>query len=150
MMDNFERARKSISPEDEEGEATNARYLQMSDALMATLGQMGVDQIPTVGTEFDYNLHMAIQQVRAAARGLLWSWQQACQGPVRMGGGEQRYLPTCGGIGCGAYTKAPAVSSDHGVHVCRSLRTSTRRASCRRRCRPASRARGSLFARHMS
>lgn len=78
MIDNFERARKSISPEDEEGEATNARYLQLSDMLMATLGEMGVEQIPTVGTEFDYNLHMAIQQVRTATGA--WVWQQAGKG----------------------------------------------------------------------
>jgi molecular chaperone GrpE len=33
------------------------------DTLMASLAAMGVETIPTVGEDFDYNLHMAIQTV---------------------------------------------------------------------------------------
>ena len=52
-----------IKPEGEEQEATNARYQDMHTALMTTLTDMGMEKIPTVGAEFDYNLHMAIQQI---------------------------------------------------------------------------------------
>lgn len=66
MIDNFERARKAIKPKDAEGDETNNRYLAMSNALMSTLASIGMEVIPTVGTEFDYNLHMAIQQASLA------------------------------------------------------------------------------------
>ena len=36
---------------------------QVYDTLMASLAAMGVETIPTVGEDFDYNLHMAIQTV---------------------------------------------------------------------------------------
>lgn len=66
VLDNFDRARDTIKPEGEEQEATNARYQEMHAALMTTLGEMGMEKIPTVGSEFDYNLHMALQTVPSA------------------------------------------------------------------------------------
>lgn len=100
MLDNFERARKSISPADEEGEVTNARYLQMNDELMATLGAMGVEPIPTVGTEFDYNLHMAIQQVSAGGRPACPSRLTRARGNGR--GRAALVSQLAGASGCGA------------------------------------------------
>jgi len=63
VLDNFDRARDTIKAETPEQEATNARYQEMHAALMTTLGEMGLEKIPTVGEEFDYNLHMALQKV---------------------------------------------------------------------------------------
>uniref|UniRef100_A0A7S4ETV1 GrpE protein homolog n=1 Tax=Chrysotila carterae TaxID=13221 RepID=A0A7S4ETV1_CHRCT len=63
VLDNFERARVAIKPEGEAQEATNAKYLSMLEGLMEKLKAQGLERIPTVGEEFDYNLHMAIQQV---------------------------------------------------------------------------------------
>lgn len=63
VIDNFDRARGSISPSGAAQEAVNANYLAMNADLMAELEQMGVAKIETIGAEFDYNLHMAIQQV---------------------------------------------------------------------------------------
>jgi len=63
VLDNFDRARMSISPEGEAQEAANAQYLAMRDELMGALAELGMEQIETVGAEFDYNLHMAIQQI---------------------------------------------------------------------------------------
>jgi molecular chaperone GrpE len=64
VLDNFDRARSSISPSGEAQEATNARYSEMHAALMNTLeNTLNMEKIPTVGAEFDYNLHNAIQQV---------------------------------------------------------------------------------------
>ena len=62
VLDNFDRARTSISPDGATQEATNAEYQEVHARLMATLGELGMEKIEAVGTEFDYNLHMAIQQ----------------------------------------------------------------------------------------
>ena len=63
VLDNFDRARDSIKPEGEAAEKMNGEYSAMQAALMEALDGLGVAKIPTVGEEFDYNLHMAIQQV---------------------------------------------------------------------------------------
>lgn len=63
VLDNFDRARTSISPDGPGQEATNALYTSMHAELMATLSELGMEKIDTLGKEFDYNLHMAIQQV---------------------------------------------------------------------------------------
>jgi len=63
VLDNFDRARDSISPNGEEEEAVNAEYQAMHAMLMKALEELEVTKIPTVGEEFDYNLHNAIQQV---------------------------------------------------------------------------------------
>jgi len=64
MLDNFDRARASISPAGEEEEVVNAQYEEMHGALMSTLEEgLGMEKIEAVGQEFDYNLHMAIQQM---------------------------------------------------------------------------------------
>ena len=64
VLDNFDRARESISPEGAGQEATNAEYSQMHADLMAALGgELKMEKIEAVGQEFDYNMHMAIQQM---------------------------------------------------------------------------------------
>jgi len=63
VLDNFDRARASIKPEGEAAEALNGDYQNMHATLMTALTALDVTQIETVGKEFDYNLHMAIQQV---------------------------------------------------------------------------------------
>ena len=62
VLDNFDRARGSIATDGPESEAVNARYQEMHVGLMASLDQMGVAKIPTVGEQFDYNVHMAISK----------------------------------------------------------------------------------------
>lgn len=66
VLDNFDRARGSISTDGPESEAVNARYQQMHAGLMASLEQMGVAKVPTVGEPFDYNMHMAISKAPSA------------------------------------------------------------------------------------
>ena len=53
----------AISPDGATQEATNAEYQEVHARLMATLGELGMEKIEAVGTEFDYNLHMALQTV---------------------------------------------------------------------------------------
>jgi len=63
VLDNFDRARASISPDGDAAEAVNGEYQAMHAGLMGALEGLGVEKIPTIGEEFDYNLHMAIQQM---------------------------------------------------------------------------------------
>ena len=63
VLDNFDRARGSIETAEGEEVETNERYQAMHAALMESLTSMGVTKVPTVGEEFDYNLHMAISQM---------------------------------------------------------------------------------------
>ena len=44
-------------------QAINAKYEAMHATLMEGLAAIGVEKVETIGAEFDYNLHMAIQQV---------------------------------------------------------------------------------------
>lgn len=64
VLDNFDRARDSITANGPDEEQTNAEYQKMHELLMSALDDLEVTKIPTVGEEFDYNLHNAIQQVR--------------------------------------------------------------------------------------
>ena len=63
VLDNFDRARDSISADGPAQEAVNTKYDTLHADLMAALGELGMEKIKCVGEEFDYNLHMAIQQV---------------------------------------------------------------------------------------
>ena len=59
----------------------------MHAGLMATLGELGMKKIEAVGTEFDYNLHMAIQQMPSDeyASGIVCTEMQpgfTCQGKL--------------------------------------------------------------------
>jgi molecular chaperone GrpE len=63
VLDNFDRARASISTADDDEAVTNGAYEAMHASLMEALGGLGMAKIDTVGVEFDYNLHNAIQQV---------------------------------------------------------------------------------------
>jgi len=63
MLDNFDRARNAIKPEGDAQMALNETYMKMLADLYSSLESQGLQKIPTVGEEFDYNLHMAIQQM---------------------------------------------------------------------------------------
>ena len=63
VLDNFDRARDSIRPDGAAEDAENAKYSALHAELMTALGEMGMEKMEVVGQEFDYNNHMAIQQV---------------------------------------------------------------------------------------
>lgn len=63
ILDNFDRARAAIKPEGPAQEALNTEYNEMLADLMGSFESQGLEKIATVGEEFDYNIHMAIQQV---------------------------------------------------------------------------------------
>ena len=62
VLDNFDRARGSISPEGDAQNAVNDKYQEMHAGLMTALtDDLAMDKIEAIGQEFDYNLHLAIQ-----------------------------------------------------------------------------------------
>ena len=61
VLDNFDRARASISPAGDAEDSVNAQYEQLHDALMTSLGELGMERIDAVGQEFDYNTHVSVQ-----------------------------------------------------------------------------------------
>ena len=63
VLDNLDRARTLIKPEGDEEAEISESYDDMYQTLLFALTELGVEMIPTVGEEFDYNMHMAIQTV---------------------------------------------------------------------------------------
>merc|ERR1712046_560005 len=63
LLDNLDRAKAASKTEGDAQVALNERYLALCASLLTTLEEMGLERMETIGTEFDYNLHMAIQQV---------------------------------------------------------------------------------------
>ena len=61
VVDNYDRARGIIQVEGPEQEAVAAQYETVYATLEKAMTDLGVSKIATVGTEFDYNTHMAIQ-----------------------------------------------------------------------------------------
>jgi len=60
VLDNFDRARGLIKAEGPEQEAVATSYDALHAGLMKDFATLGVTKIEAVGSEFDYNLHMAI------------------------------------------------------------------------------------------
>jgi molecular chaperone GrpE len=62
VIDNCNRAFSNIIPEtDEEREAESA-YKKAYNGILSTFEELGVTEIQTVGTEFDYEVHQAVLQ----------------------------------------------------------------------------------------
>mmetsp|Transcript_18501 Transcript_18501/g.45840 ORF Transcript_18501/g.45840 Transcript_18501/m.45840 type:complete len:198 (-) Transcript_18501:55-648(-) len=62
LLDNFDRAFGVIKPETEEEEAIDAAYKELYQSVLDKFAELGVEQVETVGTEFDYEVHQAVMQ----------------------------------------------------------------------------------------
>ena len=62
LLDNFYRAFTSIKPETDAEKAIEAEYKEVYQQVMAKIGELGVEEVPTVGIEFDYEMHQAVMQ----------------------------------------------------------------------------------------
>ena len=62
LLDNFDRAFAAIKPETDAEKAIEAEYKEVYQQVMTTIGELGVEEVPTVGTEFDYEMHQAVMQ----------------------------------------------------------------------------------------
>jgi molecular chaperone GrpE len=66
VLDNLERAQKNAVAGDGADVAVKAYYDSVIDQIGELLTSFGLKPVPTVGTEFDYNMHEAIQSVPSA------------------------------------------------------------------------------------
>ena len=60
IVDNFERARQQLKPENEEAQTLHRSYQGLYKQLVDVLKQQGVSPMRVVGQEFDPNLHEAV------------------------------------------------------------------------------------------
>ena len=60
IVDNFERARQQLKPENEEAQALHRSYQGLYKQLVEVLKQQGVSPMRIVGQQFDPNLHEAV------------------------------------------------------------------------------------------
>ncbi len=60
IVDNFERARQQLKPENEEAQALHRSYQGLYKQLVEVLKQQGVSPMRVVGQQFDPNLHEAV------------------------------------------------------------------------------------------
>lgn len=62
VLDNYDRAFGSISPESDEQRAIEAEYKAAYQMILDTFAQLGVEEVKTLGSEFDYEVHQAVMQ----------------------------------------------------------------------------------------
>lgn len=60
VLDNFDRAFSNIHPSSPSEEAVEASYKQSYAAVLEALRSLGVEEVETVGKEFDYEFHSAV------------------------------------------------------------------------------------------
>ena len=62
ILDNFDRAFGAVMPETDEEKAIEAEYKEAYQMVMDVITSLGVEEVQTVGNEFDYELHQAVMQ----------------------------------------------------------------------------------------
>lgn len=62
VLDNYDRAFGAVTPSTDEEKAIEAEYKATYDMILDTFGKLGVEEVATLGTEFDYEVHQAVMQ----------------------------------------------------------------------------------------
>ena len=62
VLDNYDRAFNAVNAETEEQKAVEADYMRTRAMIYDTFEKLGVTEVPTVGAEFDYEVHQAVMQ----------------------------------------------------------------------------------------
>jgi molecular chaperone GrpE len=62
VVDNCNRAFSNVSPETDEQKAIEAAFKKAYGSILSTFEELGIKEIATVGTEFDYEVHQAVMQ----------------------------------------------------------------------------------------
>ena len=62
VLDNFDRAFGVIKAETDSQIAIEQEYRQTYNDTLQILADLGVEEVKTVGTEFDYEVHQAVMQ----------------------------------------------------------------------------------------
>ena len=60
VLDNFDRAFSNIKTSSPEEEAAEASYKESYAAVLTAFRALGVEEVETVGKEFDYEFHSAV------------------------------------------------------------------------------------------
>jgi len=60
VVDNFDRAFMAVTPSNDEEAAVEAEYKQAYQNIMSTFKTLGIEEVETIGKEFDYELHQAV------------------------------------------------------------------------------------------
>merc|ERR1711935_284114 len=62
FLDNLDRGFGVIKPESDEEAAIEAEYKALYQSMLDKFVELGVEQVATIGTEFDYEVHQAVMQ----------------------------------------------------------------------------------------
>jgi molecular chaperone GrpE len=62
VLDNCDRAFGQVTAVSDEEKAIEAEYRKVYDSVLDILGKLGVEEVKTVGIEFDYEIHQAVMQ----------------------------------------------------------------------------------------
>lgn len=62
FLDNFDRAFGVIKPESDVEFGIEAEYKEAYQMVIDTFNKLGVEEVQTIGSEFDYELHQAVMQ----------------------------------------------------------------------------------------
>ena len=62
VLDNYDRAFGAITPETPEQAAIEAAYQETYQQILDIFAELGVEEVATLGTEFDYEVHQAVMQ----------------------------------------------------------------------------------------
>lgn len=62
VLDNFDRAFGQVTATTDQEKAIEAEFRHAYDAVLEIFKQLGVEEVKTVGIEFDYEIHQAVMQ----------------------------------------------------------------------------------------
>lgn len=62
VLDNFDRAFGAINAETDSQKAIEQEYRTTYREILTILNDLGVEEVVTVGSEFDYEVHQAVMQ----------------------------------------------------------------------------------------
>ena len=66
VLDNFDRAFGQVTAQTDEEKAIEDEYKQVYYSILEIFKKLGVEEVPTVGIEFDYEIHQAVMQKPSA------------------------------------------------------------------------------------
>ena len=62
LLDNFDRAFGVVEAEDDAEAAIEAEYKEAYQSIISTFDKLGVKEVETLGTEFEFEVHQAVMQ----------------------------------------------------------------------------------------
>jgi molecular chaperone GrpE len=62
VLDNFDRAFGQVTAQTDDEKAIENEYKQVYFSILDIFKKLGVEEVPTVGTEFNYEIHQAVMQ----------------------------------------------------------------------------------------